>query len=325
MGKGKSLFAALVCGWCLAGQGLTAAGADRGAGHDDHGPAGPDDPAGRRDPAAVRARSIDRSRSSGRAGPSSATCRSSARRWAGAVRFPGRWPRPPWLGPRPFVVGAPVPGLRVRAGGRADHELLVRRGWRRDGLRRRDGRRWNRWPMGGGGMGGRPPGGPAPAPPDQVALMCQRLQSFYSGNRKEAAYTLGRLGDPRAVPSLVHVLKYDNFKDVRVAAAIALGEIGGSDAAVALERSSIYDHREDVRKACDDGAGPAQHQGPGPGGPDAAARRVDVARLGPAERGAAPGRPAARLGTAGPAAELDALAVPSGSGGRSARAGIGDG
>ena len=106
----------------------------------------------------------------------------------------------------------------------------------------------------GGGMGGVPggsggPGAPAPPPPDQVALMCQRLQSFYSGSRKEAAYTLGRLGDPRAVPSLVHVLKYDNFKDVRVAAAIALGEIGGSDAAVALERTSIYDHREDVRKA----------------------------------------------------------------------------
>jgi hypothetical protein len=79
--------------------------------------------------------------------------------------------------------------------------------------------------------------------------MCQRLQNFYSGNRKEAAYALGRLGDPRAVTSLVHVLKYDNFKDVRVAAAISLGEIGGSDAAVALERSSIYDHREDVRKA----------------------------------------------------------------------------
>jgi hypothetical protein len=79
--------------------------------------------------------------------------------------------------------------------------------------------------------------------------MCQRLQNFYPGNRKEAAYALGHMGDPRAVPSLVHVLKYDNFKDVRVASAIALGEIGGSDAAVALERSSIYDHREDVRKA----------------------------------------------------------------------------
>ena len=27
--------------------------------------------------------------------------------------------------------------------------------------------------------------------------MAQRLQSFYSNNRKDAAYTLGRLHDPR--------------------------------------------------------------------------------------------------------------------------------
>src|ERR1700733_5569449 len=79
--------------------------------------------------------------------------------------------------------------------------------------------------------------------------MCQRLQGFHLTGRKEAAYSLGQLGDPRAVPTLVHVLKYDNFKDVRVASAIALGEIGGSEAAVALERAAVYDHREDVKKA----------------------------------------------------------------------------
>lgn len=67
-------------------------------------------------------------------------------------------------------------------------------------------------PMGGPGPGG-PPGGPAP-PPDEVALMTQRLQSFYWNNRKEAAYKLGQLGDPRAVPLLIHVLKYDYHKDV---------------------------------------------------------------------------------------------------------------
>ena len=88
-----------------------------------------------------------------------------------------------------------------------------------------------------------------PQPPDQVALMTQRLQSFYSSNRKEAAYTLGRLHDPRAIPSLIHVLKYDSSKDVRIASAIALGEIGGSESAVALERCAIYDQKEEVRKA----------------------------------------------------------------------------
>ena len=51
------------------------------------------------------------------------------------------------------------------------------------------------------------------------------------------------------MPSLIHVLKYDLHKDVRIAGAIALGEIGGSEAAIALERSSIYDHKEDVRRA----------------------------------------------------------------------------
>ena len=140
--------------------------------------------------------------------------------------------------------------------------------------------------------------------------MCQRLQSFYSGSRKEAAYTLGRLGDPRAVPSLVHVLKYDNFKDVRVAAAIALGEIGGSEAAVALERTSIYDHREDVRKAATTAlerlntkaqalAAQMQQQGgtmsPGPG--QMAGSRP------PAPQPPATGQPSL-------AADLDALALP---------------
>jgi hypothetical protein len=139
----------------------------------------------------------------------------------------GPWPRPPWI-PRTVVIGQPapafgfgllaVPALNFSFGG------------------------------GGGFPVGGPPAAPAP-PPDEVALMTQRLQSFYWNNRKDAAYTLGRLGDPRAVPSLIHVLKYDLHKDVRIAGAIALGEIGGSEAAIALERASIYDHKEDVRRA----------------------------------------------------------------------------
>ncbi len=149
--------------------------------------------------------------------------------------MPGGWGRPMFAGPRPvFVQPAPALGFGLVAAPLMSFSFGG----------------------GGGGFGfgggmAAPPAvaAPPPPPPDQVALMCERLKSFYSGSRKEAAYALGRLGDPRAVPSLIHVLKYDNFKDVRVAAAIALGEIGGSDAAVALERASIYDHREDVRKA----------------------------------------------------------------------------
>jgi hypothetical protein len=139
----------------------------------------------------------------------------------------GPWPRPPWI-PRTVVIGQPAPALGF--GLLAVPALNFSFG-------------------GGGGFPiGGPPAAPAP-PPDEVALMTQRLQSFYWNNRKEAAYTLGRLGNPRAVPSLIHVLKYDLHKDVRIAGAIALGEIGGSEAAIALERASIYDHKEDVRRA----------------------------------------------------------------------------
>jgi HEAT repeats len=155
----------------------------------------------------------------------------------------GPWPRPAWF-PRPVLVGAPAPAFGF--GLMAAPMLNFSFGGGGGGMA-----------GGPGGPGGPPPGGPGPGgpgtgppqPPDQVALMTQRLQSFYSSHRKDAAYTLGQLHDPRAVPSLIHVLKYDSSKDVRIASAIALGEIGGSDSAVALERCAIYDKKDEVRKA----------------------------------------------------------------------------
>lgn len=86
-------------------------------------------------------------------------------------------------------------------------------------------------------------------PLDGVSLAAQRLQSHYPGSRREAAQTLGRLGDPRGVPPLVDVLKNDWFKDVRIAAAHALGEIGSPDAEAALERAVVYEKKEEVRDA----------------------------------------------------------------------------
>jgi hypothetical protein len=157
--------------------------------------------------------------------------------------FPAAWPRPVWL-PRPVVLGsagpafglglAAAPVLNFSFGGGGGGPGAIAGG-----------------PLPGPGVPGAPgPGGtPVPPPPDEVALMTQRLQSIHVSARKDAAYNLGRLGDPRAIPSLLHVLKYDNWKDVRVASAIALGEIGGNESAVALERCAIYDHKEDVRKA----------------------------------------------------------------------------
>jgi hypothetical protein len=106
------------------------------------------------------------------------------------------------------------------------------------------------------GVAGVPPGGGpapgatgAPSPLDPVALAAQRLQSFHASSRRDGAQTLGRLGDPRAVPALVHALKYDSSKDVRIAAAQALGQIGGADSEVVLERCIVYEKKEEVRDA----------------------------------------------------------------------------
>ncbi len=91
---------------------------------------------------------------------------------------------------------------------------------------------------------------PAPVDPlDPVALAAQRLQSLHGGSRREAAQTLGRLGDPRGIPPLVDALKNDWSKEVRITAAHALGEIGGSEAEDVLERCIVYEKKQDVRDA----------------------------------------------------------------------------
>ena len=241
----RSIFASLALGlaWWLPV--VPACGPDRGTRYDHHRAAGANAGTSGRDPAQAghdRSASYDQT-SRGNLQPAGSDSALAGR---------GTWERLPCLR-RPLAASSLVSPARGGRPGRAGFrvwsvrcsgvEFLVRRRRRR----RRTGPAARR--RGAGPMG---PGGPAagvPPPPDQVALMTQRLQNFYAGNRKEAAYALGRLGDPRAVPSLIHVLKYDLFQDVRIAAAIALGEIGGSEAAIGLERCSIYDKREDVRKA----------------------------------------------------------------------------
>jgi hypothetical protein len=84
---------------------------------------------------------------------------------------------------------------------------------------------------------------------DPVADAMVQLRDQHDHIRRDAAYALGKLGDPRAVPVLVERLKYDGAKDVRVASATALGQIGDPRAAVFLERATIYDHKQDVRDA----------------------------------------------------------------------------
>ena len=61
--------------------------------------------------------------------------------------------------------------------------------------------------------------------------------------------TLGRIGDDRAVGSLIDRLEHDGDRDVRVAAAWALGEIGDERAALTLQRASLSDRKHEVREA----------------------------------------------------------------------------
>jgi HEAT repeats len=84
---------------------------------------------------------------------------------------------------------------------------------------------------------------------DPVANALARLQSDHDNSRRDGAYTLGRLRDPRALPALADLLKYDEDTDVRIAAATALGDIGDPRAAIYLERVTIYDKKQKVRDA----------------------------------------------------------------------------
>ena len=102
----------------------------------------------------------------------------------------------------------------------------------------------------GGGPQVGPPPGPQPPPAfDAVADAVGRLKSFHASSRIDGALTLGRIGDPRAVPALNERLEHDFDKEVRVAAAQALGEIGDERGAVALQKAVIHDKRADVRDA----------------------------------------------------------------------------
>lgn len=86
-------------------------------------------------------------------------------------------------------------------------------------------------------------------PLDPVALAAQRLQSIHYGTRREAAQSLGMLGDSRGIPPLVDVLKNDWYPSVRIAAAEAIGQIGGPEAEVVLGRAIVYEKKDSVREA----------------------------------------------------------------------------
>ena len=168
------------------------------------------------------------------------------RGWGGG--FPGRGfgfrPLPFFAGPRPVtswglgITAAPIITIPFFAGGAVAGVGAPGMGMAAGGVAQP------------GGVPGAPQGPAAqPNPLDPVVLAAQKLQSFHASSRRDGARELGQLGDPRAIPPLVHVLKNDSSKDVRAAAATSLGEIGGSEAEVVLERCIIYEKKQEVKDA----------------------------------------------------------------------------
>jgi HEAT repeat protein len=68
---------------------------------------------------------------------------------------------------------------------------------------------------------------------DRVAHFMGRLESSSFKVRFQAAYILGILRDPRAIPNLIKALRDPHYA-VRAASAVALGKLGGPLAAVSL-------------------------------------------------------------------------------------------
>ncbi|MGO9596644.1 MAG: HEAT repeat domain-containing protein [Isosphaeraceae bacterium] len=160
----------------------------------------------------------------------------------------GFWPRPPAFLGREFLM-LPRPANNFSFGLMAAPMITIPFGVGAGGVAPGPAAVGPAGPGGPGGSGGSAAAPAQPSPLDPVALAASKLQSLHSNSRRDGARELGRLGDPRAVPALVHVLKYDSSKDVRIAAATALGEIGGSEVEVVLERCIIYEKKQDVRDA----------------------------------------------------------------------------
>lgn len=83
---------------------------------------------------------------------------------------------------------------------------------------------------------------------DPVVDAVERLRSHHDHSRREGAVTLGKLGDARAVPSLIDRLRHDGDKEVRQACTWALLQIGDPQAIPWLEQTAIHDKKKEVRE-----------------------------------------------------------------------------
>ncbi len=133
----------------------------------------------------------------------------------------------------------------------------------------------------------------APARADRVDSLCRTLTSDSSWRvRLQAAVVLGKLRDPRAVPSLLRALSDEN-ETVRGLSAQVLGELGDASVIAALERRHRTDSSQFVRNRAGEAlaklrpAEPAQHASRG-AAPASRALHVEVGGIGMKARHVSP-------------------------------------
>jgi len=78
--------------------------------------------------------------------------------------------------------------------------------------------------------------------------LARQLRDILPDRRREAAFALGQLRNPRAVPLLLDRLRVDLNKNVRKACVIALTQIPDPSIPGYLERVAIYDPNAEVRQ-----------------------------------------------------------------------------
>lgn len=78
--------------------------------------------------------------------------------------------------------------------------------------------------------------------------LARQLRDILPDRRREAAFALGQLRNPRAVPLLLDRLRVDLNKNVRKACVVALSQIPDPAIPGYLERVAIYDPNAEVRQ-----------------------------------------------------------------------------
>ena len=120
----------------------------------------------------------------------------------------------------------------------------------------------------------------APARADRIDDLCRTLTNDSSWRvRLQAAVVLGKLRDPRSVPSLLRALGDDN-ETVRGLSAQVLGDIGAASAVIALDRARRSDSSPFVRNKANEALAKLQPAQPHESGHHGGALHVEVGGVG---------------------------------------------